>query len=73
MRVWDIRTGTWQLVVQGHEEGLLDVDVSGPENLLATASQDGHGTLLRYEIFYNGWSYFFWMERNAIRSLTETK
>ena len=50
LRVWDIRTGIWQLVVQGHGTGDLDVDVSGTENLLATASQNCHATLWRYEL-----------------------
>ena len=50
MRVWDIRTGVWQLVVQGHREPVRGVDISGTENLLATASLDQHVALWRYEV-----------------------
>ena len=50
MRVWDIRTGVWQLVVQGHKRSVRGVDISRTENLLATASVDQHVTLWRYEV-----------------------
>ena len=50
MCVWDIRTGLWQLEVQGHVAGVLDVDVSGAENFLAAASADQHVSLWRYEV-----------------------
>ena len=51
VRVWDIRTGVWQLVVQGHTESITAVDVSRTENFLVTASVDHHVTLWRYEVF----------------------
>ena len=50
VRVWDIRTGLWQLVVQGHRDTVREVDISKAENLLATASVDQHVTLWRYEV-----------------------
>ena len=50
MRVWDIRTGVWQLVVQGHLESVRGVDISYAENLVATASLDQQVVLWRYEV-----------------------
>ena len=50
VRVWDIRTGVWQLAVQGHREPIKGVDISRTENLLATASLDQQVTLWRYEV-----------------------
>ena len=50
VRVWDIRTGVWQLVVQGHRNSVTAVDISKTENLLATASVDRRVTLWRYEV-----------------------
>ena len=50
MRVWDIRTGVWQLVVKGHRESAPAVDAGGTENVLAIASLDRHVTLWRHKI-----------------------
>ena len=50
VRVWDIRTGVWQLIVHGHTGAARDVDVSGTENFLVTASLDGHVTLWSYDL-----------------------
>ena len=50
VRVWDIRTGVWQLVVRGHRKPVRGVDISRTEKLLATASVDQHVTLWRYEV-----------------------
>ena len=50
VRVWDIRTGVWQLVIWGHGMAVMGVDISGAENFLATASSDCHATLWRYEV-----------------------
>ena len=51
VRVWDIRTGVWQLMLQGHTKSVQAVAVSGRENFLATAGVDCHVTLWRYEVF----------------------
>ena len=50
MRIWDIRTGVWQLVVRGHRDSVREVDVSGTENFLVTLSADRHVTLWRCEV-----------------------
>ena len=50
MRIWNIRTGVWQLVVHGHRESIKGVDISRTENFLVTASFDQHVTLWRYEV-----------------------
>ena len=50
VRVWDIRAGVWQLVVQGHRGSVTGVDISRTENLLVTASLDRQVTLWRYEM-----------------------
>ena len=50
MRVWDIRTGVYQLIVQGHTKSAEAVDVSVTENFLVTASTDGDVTLWSYEV-----------------------
>ena len=50
VRVWDVRTGVWQLVVQGHRSLVREVDISRTGNFLVTASFDRHVTLWRYEV-----------------------
>ena len=45
VRIWDIRTGVWQLVIQGHRKPVRGVDISRTENLLATASLDRQAVL----------------------------
>ena len=50
VRVWDIQTGVWQLIVQGHTNSVEEVDVSATGNLLASASFDRHVTLWSYEL-----------------------
>ena len=48
VRVWDTRTGFWQLVVWGHRSSVIGVATS--ENFLATASIDRCVTLWRYAV-----------------------
>ena len=50
VRVWNIRTGVWQLVMRGHWGAVMDVDIGGTENFIATASPDCNFTLWRYEV-----------------------
>lgn len=45
IRVWNVRTGVWQLMVHRHKSGVQSVAVSGTKDLLATAGLDGHVTL----------------------------
>ncbi|GIM13509.1 hypothetical protein Vretimale_16605 [Volvox reticuliferus] len=39
-RVWDVAAATTRLVVDGHTDGLVAADISGDEQLLATAAYD---------------------------------
>ena len=49
-RVWDMRTGDWQLVIRGHGKSVMEVATNGTENFLASASTDRYVTLWRYEM-----------------------
>ncbi|EFJ52985.1 hypothetical protein VOLCADRAFT_115581 [Volvox carteri f. nagariensis] len=39
-RVWDVATASTRFVVEGHTDGLVAADISGDEQLLATAAYD---------------------------------
>ena len=49
MRVWDIRSGVWRLIVQGHRAS-VKMDISGTENFLVTAGVDRHVAFWKYDL-----------------------